>query len=113
MGKRIIKLSLKEIPNRTLNLGFTGENVHSVVAIDCTEIFSDYPDAEVVLKAKPGSGEIYEPEIDVAGGVIIWSVLTTDLAKGSGQYQLTFTNGTEVIKSEVGSYVNNASLPNP
>lgn len=111
MAKRVLRLGVNEIANRPLNIGFTGENDHTLVMINCTDVLSENPDAEIVLRARPTEGEIYEPEIEVEDGVVTWTILEPDIS--TGNYQLTFIDGTEVFKSAVGSYTNNSSLPNP
>ena len=112
MGKRVNHTSLKKLASKTLGFGWQGENLHTKVIIDCSDLLQDYPDAEVEIRAiMPGSQEIYKPEITVSDGRVTWEFTQAELARnGFGQMQLTFTNGEEVIKSDVGSFTINESL---
>lgn len=111
MGKRIHRIGLKQIGSRAINLGYVGENLHTRIVIDCTELFDEYPDAVASLKVRPPRGELYQPVITETDGVITWELLDSELqTDGSGQYQLTFTSGTEIIKSAVGGYIIHNSL---
>lgn len=112
MGKRIQQATLQNLESRVLRFGFVGENIHTEAVIDCAEVLQDYPDADVVLRAiMPGENEIYEPEISVSGTDVIWVLTQAELDReGSGTMQLTFTDGTEVIKSGVGKFTVSRSL---
>ena len=112
MGKRVNHTSLKKLGSKTLSFGWQGENVHTKVIIDCSDLLQDYPDAEVEIRAiMPGNPEIYKPEITVDDGFVTWEFTREELIRpGFGQMQLTFTDGEEVIKSDVGSFTINESL---
>lgn len=110
MAQRRQRLAMTDIPNRTLQLGYVGEHIHTIVTIDCSYILFDQPDAEVILKVLPTNGEIYEPEITQDGTMITWTLTKPELAYRSGTYQLTFVDGEEIIKSDIGSFTVNESL---
>ena len=112
MGKRIQQVSMRNLDGRVIQLGYVGENIHTEVDIDCAEVLNDYPDADVILRAiMPGESGIYEPEISKDGNIIIWELTQQELDQsGNGRMQLTFTDGTEIIKSPIGQFSINASL---
>lgn len=114
MAKRIHRIVLKDLGSKTLHIGYVGENEHTQIIIDCSDLFDDYPNADVVLKARPPGGQIYEPTVTVTERNVIWSPVISELGtSGDGEYQLTFTSGTEIIKSAVGAYSIKSSLPHP
>lgn len=112
MGKNTERVSLRNMANKTLNLGYVGENLHTRVYINCTEILRENPDAEVTLKAiLPDSPEILEQDVTVDGDIVKWVLTQEQLAAhGSGQMQLTFAMGDMVIRSPIGRFTINASL---
>ena len=111
MGKRIHRVALNSIQNRTLDLGYVGENEHTQVIFGCAEVFNDYPEATAVLKVRPNGFEIYEPSITIDEMDVIWTLSSSELQRNeSGAYQLTFTSGTEIMKSAIGAYTIHSSL---
>lgn len=110
MGKRIIKIGMEEIGSRPIHIGYMGENDHTEVVIDCAAAVYDRPDAEIALKARPAGGEIYAPAAEQDGGRITWTLTREELTGRSGAYQVTITDGEEIIKSAVGHYSVNESL---
>ena len=100
MGKRIQKVSLKELEKVLLKLGFVGENEHTQIVIDCAEIFTDYPAATYVLAVASPHDDLYPGTLTKDGNDLKWQIADSDLVSpGTGEIQLTFYNGDEVIKS--------------
>lgn len=113
MGKNIVRTTLEMLTSKTLNIGYMGENLHTQVVINCTGVFWDYPGATWSAVIQPPSGEqrslTLTRETDTDN--LVWDVTSTDLAAaGSGQFQITFTNEGEVIKSAIGAYSVSKSL---
>ena len=105
------RATLNEISSRTFDLGYVGEKNHVKVVIVCTSMFVKYPDAVVTMVAKPPVGEMYPVTLTQDGNEVTWMVSESDIAyAGSGQFQLTFTEGNEVIKREYGSYSIKSSM---
>ena len=99
-----IKVKLCEITTRVLFIGFEGEQNHTQVAFDCSPIFADYPDAVASLAVKPPVGNVYPKVVTRDGNEVLWVVSASDCAnEGNGEYQLTFTNGNEIIKTWIGN----------
>ena len=105
MGKRTQKLMLKDLAKKTLNLGYVGENDHTQIIIDCSEVFWDYPNAVPVLNVQPPRGDKYPAtQITKDGDDLIWTISDSDIIyAGNGRIQLKFTNNGEIVKSAVGS----------
>lgn len=105
------RISLNDVSKRTLDLGYVGEENHTQVVIVCTSMFKKYPAATVTMVAKPPVGDLYPVTLTRDDNTVIWNVSPGDIAyAGSGQFQMTFTNGTEIIKREYGSYSVKPSL---
>lgn len=106
MGKRIRRISLKSIESETLAIGYAGENEHTIVRFGCSSVFTDYPDATVLLVVQPPQGDLYLATVTVSGENVVWEITASDaLYAGSGRYQLVFTdNETEILKSAIGAY---------
>lgn len=102
-----INISLDRIGFRPIRIGYAGDNQHTVVKIDCSEVFTDYPNATVQLVADPVSGDSYPSDVTVSNGIVIWEITASDTrSAGGGDYQLVFTSGgTEVFHSDVGKYL--------
>lgn len=106
-----INVKLCEITTRVIAIGFEGENNHTQVAFDCSPVFADYPNAVATLAVKPPVGSIYPKAVTKSGNEVLWDVSASDCANdGSGEYQLTFTNGEEIIKTWTGNMRVYASL---
>jgi hypothetical protein len=100
-----IQISLTGIESERLQLGFEGEQNHTRVVIYCSLIFGKYPDAVATMAIKPPTGEIYPKTLIRDGMKVIWDASASDCAiPGNGQYQLTFTDGDEIIKTYIGEY---------
>lgn len=115
-----IIINLGCISNAFPCIGFQGENEHRRIVFDAGEIYVDYPDAVVTMAIKPPVGEVYPKIVTRDGNNVIWSVTAADVAyPDNGAYQLTFTNGTEIIKTYVGIYsvassiIGNGQPPKP
>lgn len=100
-------ITVSQIGFRPIRIGYAGDNEHTVVKIDCSEVFADYPNAEVQLIVDPVNGDSYPPEITVSNGIVQWEITASDTrSAGGGEYQLVFTSGeTEVFHSDVGKYL--------
>jgi hypothetical protein len=106
-----IKVLLSNLESTPLRIGRVGENLHTQVRVNCMGVFADYPQATVSMTIQPPDGVSYPGTVQRDGVVITWNVTASDLAKaGSGQIQLTFTNGQEVIKTVIASTVILTSL---
>lgn len=93
---------LASIDTGVISLGYQGENAHTQIAINCSSIFTDYPSADVSIIVKSPTGVLYEPEVTKSGNVVTWVIVSEDTASpGNGAMQLTFTSGTEIIKSAI------------
>jgi len=105
MGKRIQNLTLKDLAKKTLYLGYVGENIHTQIIIDCSEVFWDYPDAVPRLNVTPPRGDRYPAsQLVKDGDNLIWTITNSDIIySGSGRIQLRFVDGNEVIKTAVGT----------
>ena len=100
-----IQIGIDSIATTILPIGFQGENDYTQVTIYWTPIYSNYPDAVATMVVKSPAGELYPKEITQTGNRIIWNVTASDcVSAGSGQYQLTFTNGEQVIKTYIGNF---------
>ena len=117
---RIVKLKLCEITTKVIPIGFEGEQNHTQVIIDASPILTDYPDATVALAVKPPVGNIYPKAAQKSGNNVVWDVSASDCAnEGSGEYQITFNDGDDIIKSFIGYYkvynslIGNGSAPDP
>lgn len=100
-----VQLSLDSISNTDIDIGFEGENNHTQVIIYCTALITKYPSAVASMVIKPPVGDIYPKEITQDGNIITWDVTQVDCSyPGSGEYQLTFTDDGEIIKSYIGRF---------
>ena len=111
MGKRKQQVLLKNLSSTTLRLGFTGENVHTEITFNCIEIYTDYPNAVATMLVQPPRGDVYPASISRDGNLVIWSITNSDVAyAGNGRIQLTFTNGSEVIKTYIAGITIDSSI---
>lgn len=115
-----ISMKLCEITTRKLFIGLEGEQNHIQVVFEASSILNAYPDASVALTVKPPVGDIYPKAVTKDGTNVLWNVSASDCANnGEGEYQITFTNGEEIIKSFIGGFVvfnslvGNATPPEP
>lgn len=104
MGKRIQQVLLKDLASKTLRLGYVGENEHTQIIIDCTEVLFDYPAATATMVVQPPVGAIYPVVLTRDENKIIWEITGSDVMyAGGGRLQLTFTNNGEIVKSAIGA----------
>lgn len=100
-----IQISTDAISSTTLRIGFQGENNHTQVVIYWSTLYSKYPSAVATMVINSPTGVKYPKTITQTGNKVIWNVTSADAAQqGNGEYQLTFTNGTEIIKTYIGSF---------
>ena len=100
-----IQLGVDAIQTTPIILGFEGEQNHTEITFYWTVLFSQYPDAVASMKIKSPSGVVYPKSIEQDDNKVIWTVDASDMAyPGSGEYQLTFTDGDEIIKTYIGSF---------
>lgn len=106
-----VQLSQNGIQTTQLQIGFEGEQNHTRVIIYCSTLFNAYPNAIATMIIQPPTGDAYPKTLTRDGVRLIWDVSAGDCANdGTGQYQLTFTDGEEVIKSYIGSFSVRPSL---
>lgn len=105
------RVNLNGLSAKTLDLGYVGEKNHTRVVIVCASMFEKHPAAVATMVAKPPVGDLYPIILTRDNNCLVWDVSESDLAyAGSGTYQLTFTEGEEVIKTEFGAYFVKASM---
>lgn len=108
---RIVKVDLANLSSTSLDLGFAGEVDHTKVEINCASFFANYPDATASMVAKPPVGDLYPVTLTKSNCSLIWAVSESDISyAGSGQFQITFTDSGEVIKTALGNYSVKPSL---
>ena len=108
---RTLTYQLRDLKKAMICIGFEDENNRTQVRIDCGEVFAEYPNATVTMKVQAPKGGIYPATVTREENVILWTVRDCDVAnKGSGEFQLTFTDGTTVIKTCVGRFHVDRSL---
>lgn len=97
---------LKDLRDRTIPIGFVGENLYRRVIINCKEVFDDDPDLVPALSIISPHGEKYPGIVTRDGDLVYWDVQNADLAyKGNGEIQLAFVeyeNGQAVEDGIVG-----------
>ena len=117
---RTISIRLEDLPKVQIQLGFVGENEHTVVLIDCKKVFDEYPNAIPAMTVKPPDGDAYPAIVVQDGDIVSWTVSDSDLIyEGNGEIQLSFVNNTVVVKSFIGrtrimrSIVPDGEIPEP
>lgn len=117
---RTISYRLEDLKKVTIHIGYVGENEHTRVNIDAGEVFAENTDAAVTMKVQPPRGTAYPVTVNRDGDIVTWDVKNSDLvSRGAGEIQLTFTEGTEVIKSCIArisidrSIVGDGTTPDP
>ena len=99
-------IRLCAISTTVLFIGFEGEQNHRQFAFDSAPILNEYPDAMPSMVVKPPVGDLYPKHVEKEGGLVLWDVSASDCANdGRGEYQLTFTNGDEILKTYVGQFM--------
>ena len=108
---RTLTYQLRDLKKAVICIGFEDENNRTQIRIDCGEVFGEYPNAAVSMKVQAPKGGIYPATVTREGNMILWTVRDCDVAnKGSGDFQLTFTDETTVIKTCPGRFHVDRSL---
>ena len=97
---KILNIMLSQLKNRTLRIGYEGENMHLSVRINCAEMFSLYPDASVSMVVRQSDGNAFPVIVNRNDDIVIWDIASYVLSShGAGEAQLTFTEGEEIVKT--------------
>ena len=97
---RYISCKLDDLKKIVLPIGYEGENEHTRVQVDASEVFKEYPEAVPTLKVHGPTGAIYPAEVTRDGKNVIWDIKASDCAAdGSGEAQFTFTLNNVIVKS--------------
>ena len=108
---RLIEIPLSEIERQSFCIGFEGEQNHTGIVFHCSEVLSDHPAASVTLAVRSPRGDLYPVSLAREGDDLVWIISASDcVSSGLGQYQLTFVEGQEIIKSFIGSFIVMASI---
>ena len=100
-----IQIGVDAIQSTPIILGFEGEQNHTEITFYWTVLFAQYPDAVATMVIKPPVGDPYPKTVTQEDNKVVWTVTAADMAhSGGGEYQLTFTDGEEVIKTYIGSF---------
>ena len=117
---RTISYRIGDLKKAVIEIGYVAENEHTRVNIDASEVFSEYPQAVATLTVQPPKGSAYPATVTRNGDTIVWDIKDSDLVnRGQGEIQLTFTEGTVVVKSCISrisisrSIVGNGEAPEP
>jgi len=103
---------LKDLEKVVIGLGYVGENDHTRVVIDAGEVFGDHPQATVGMAVVPPMGERFPVTVARDGDLVEWTVKNSVLIHdGDGLFQLTFMDGSEIIKSCRGQFRVKESIP--
>ena len=106
---RKIEKTFAEFGNSTIPLGITGENFAMKIYIDCTSVFSEYPNGHAALTISPPTGDPYPGDIITQHGVVFWQVRNRDLmAPGRGTATLSVVDnfGTVLISATATTVIN-------
>ena len=108
---RSVTVRLDDLRTTILCLGYVGENEHTRINIDAKKMYDQYPSASASLTVCPPEGESYPAVITRDGDMVIWDITDSDLvAEGSGEIQLSFTQGETVAKTFIGRFKVSRSL---
>ena len=108
---KTLNVMLSNLGGRVVPIGYEGENLYTRIRINCIEVFSEYPDATVSMVVSPPVGDMYPAVVEKSGVMVIWDITDSVLSSnGSGECQLTFTEGDVVRKSVVFGISINRSL---
>ena len=100
-----LQLSVDGISTTPLSIGFEGEQNHTQITFYWTSLFNKYPDAVATMVIKPPTGDPYPKTVTQEDNRVVWDVTASDTTTpGNGSYQLTFTDGEEIIKTYIGAY---------
>ena len=99
---RTVSYRIGDLNKAVIHIGKVAENEHTRVQIDAGEIFAEYPNAAASLAVQPPEGQAYPVNVTRDGDLVLWDVKDSDLAaEGHGEIQLTFTEGSVVVKSTI------------
>ena len=117
---RTVSYRLSDLGRAIIPIGKVAENEATQVRIDSSEVFADYPTAVPSLSVLNPSGESYPVSVSTDGVFVLWNVKDSDLtAEGDGEFQLSFSVNTTVVKSSIGhthvcrSIVADGEAPDP
>ena len=97
---RTVTYRLDDLKDVVIHIGRAGENLATRVRIDAGKVFAEYPAAVLTMKVINPAGTVYGREVSRDGDLVIWDVTDGDLAaEGQGEMQLTFTEGSVIVKS--------------
>ena len=100
---RTVSYRLSDLSRVIIPIGKVAENEATQVRIDSSEVFADYPTAVPSMSVLNPSGESYPVSVSADGVYVLWNVKDSDLtAEGDGEFQLSFTVNTTVVKSSIG-----------
>ena len=103
---RNIELLPEQIEQQCVCLGFEGEQNHTRVLFRCGKIFAEHPSASASVTVRSPHGTLYRFEPLRTADDLSWILSVGETAyAGVGQYQLTFSEGIEIVKTFVGSYI--------
>lgn len=97
---RTVTYRLVDLQHTTICIGFEGENECTRIIFDAKKAFEEYPNAIPSLSVTPPVGDPYPAVVTRDGDYVYWDIVDSDVAaRGSGEGQLTFVEGTVVKKS--------------
>lgn len=97
---RTVTYKLDDLKDVVIHIGRAEENLATSVRIDAGKVFAEYPAAVPTMKVINPAGTVYGREVSRDGDLVIWDVTESDLAaEGQGEMQLTFTEGSVIVKS--------------
>lgn len=99
---REIRLNVTKFPRFPVQIGYVGENEHTRVIIDCSDVYSEYHNAVPSLAVKPPVGAVYPAIVALDGTDVVWDVKDSDLTRaGFGEIQLAFAESGIIVKSYI------------
>lgn len=100
-----VKLTLCELKDATIDIGFVGENLYRTLEIDCAEAYAEYPHAAASMTVQPPQEEAYPAVVERVGNSVVWTLTDSDLAQeGDGEFQLAFTSDEVVRRTWIGTF---------
>ena len=93
---RQIDITFDTLGARAIPVGYQGDNLALQVAIDCSEVVADYPNAMAHIIVTDPEGEQHEDLAWMRNGTLLWQVRTVDTAiAGTGDVRVSFTDTDE------------------
>ena len=96
-------MRIKAIRGQVIKLGHTGENLVRTVTFDVSAWITEFGSSGtvVLLHQRYGDDAPYPVAITLADGIVTWAVTSADVARaGSGEAELQYVIGEQVVKSE-------------